>query len=113
MPTDTADSVSSLVTTLQKRQDGQDVSFASCIRQEIKTLRKQLDKPGSLTVQGTPTTTRAEASAPAPDGDLSALLQALRMGAAGDSVETNSAWAKLVRGLTGMRSTGATVPLDF
>ena len=105
--------MSSLVTTLQQRQDGHDVSFASCIRKEIETLRKQLDKPGSLGVQHPSSSPRGEASSPASAGELTALLRAMQLGATGDTVEPHGAWAKLVRGLTGMRPTGATVPLDF
>ncbi|VDC06306.1 unnamed protein product [Peniophora sp. CBMAI 1063] len=37
--------VSSLVSLLKEREEGHDVSFARCVREEIATLRKQLDKP--------------------------------------------------------------------
>jgi hypothetical protein len=38
-------SVSALVTTMTRRQDGEDAVFADCIKEEIEKLRKQLDKP--------------------------------------------------------------------
>ncbi|VDC06307.1 unnamed protein product [Peniophora sp. CBMAI 1063] len=87
--------VSSLVTTLQQRQDGHDISFASCIRKEIETLRKQLDKPGSLRVQQASSSPRGEVSSPAPVEDLTALLRAVQLGATEDTVEPHGAWTKL------------------
>lgn len=107
-------SVSSLVTTLQQRQDGHDVSFASSIRKEIETLRKQLDKPESLNVKDATAPPPAVVPTSGPDGEFAALLRALRVGTAEDGVEPDSAWAKLVRSFTGARPTGATstVPLD-
>ena len=38
-------SVSSLVTLMKEHEEGHDTTFAQCVREEIATLRKQLDKP--------------------------------------------------------------------
>ena len=38
-------SVSSLVTLMKGHEEGHGVTFAQCAREEIATLRKQLDKP--------------------------------------------------------------------
>ncbi|KZV77177.1 P-loop containing nucleoside triphosphate hydrolase protein [Peniophora sp. CONT] len=41
--------VSSLVTLMKEREEGHDASFTECVREEIATLRKQLDKPSKET----------------------------------------------------------------